>query len=121
MMPNERLIISERFLRGIQTRIRQLRDNAAADEQTIRSLTCEDHLRRQRRLVQTQLDEAHKLAGLCSSRFQLAGNLRGSLNSQSRAIDGAARFLPVPKRPCTDERINELRLFLHNQVQSSNQ
>jgi len=121
MMPNERLIVSERFLRGIQTRIRQLRDDAAADEQTIRSLPCEDHRRRQRSLVQTQLDEAYKLANLCSSRFQLTGTLKEFANSQSQAIGGAARFLPVPKRFSTDEQINELRLLLRNQVKSAGQ
>jgi hypothetical protein len=118
MIPNERLIVSERFLRAIQTRIRQLRDHAATDELTSRSLTCEDHRRRQRRLVQTQLDEAHKLADLCSSRFQLAGTLKEPANSQSRAVEGAARIVPVSKRACTDEQINELRLLLKNQVKS---
>jgi hypothetical protein len=89
MMPNERLIISKRFLHGIQTRIRQLRDDAAADEQTIRSLPCEDHRRRQRLLVQIQLDQAYKLADLCRSRFQLAGIPGKPASSQSHAIEGA--------------------------------
>jgi hypothetical protein len=120
-MPNERLTISARFLSGIQIKIRKLRDDAAADEQTIRTLPCEDHRRRQRRLVQTQLDEAYKLADLCSSRFQVAGTRKEPANSQSRAIEGAARFVPVPKRFCTDEQINELRLLLKNQLKSAGQ
>jgi hypothetical protein len=121
MMATQRLIVSKHFLCGIQTRIRQLRDDADADEQTIRSLPCVDHRRRQRLLVQTQLDEAHKLADLRMSRFQLAGSLEEPTNSQSRAIEGAARFAPIPKRFCSDERINELRLFLKNQVNSAGQ
>ena len=88
-MANERLVVSERLLRGIQTRIRKQRDDAAADEQTIRSLPCEDHRRSQRLLVQKQLEDAYKFIELCRSRFQLAGIPRKPANTQSQAIEGA--------------------------------
>jgi hypothetical protein len=88
-MANERFVVSERFLRGIQTRIRKLRDDAAADERTIPGLLCEDHRRRQRLLVQTQLEDAHKFTELCRSRFQLAGTPKEPAAAQSQATEGA--------------------------------
>jgi hypothetical protein len=72
-MANERLEVSERFRRSLQARIRRLQDDAAADERLIAILPCEDHQRRQRLLVQTQLEDAFRLTDLLSTaRFRPA-------------------------------------------------
>jgi hypothetical protein len=89
-MANEQVEVSERFRRSLLTRIRKLQDDAANDERTIAGLRCEDHQRRQRLLVQTQLEDAFRLTDLLSlTRFRQATTARTPANDRSQTTEGA--------------------------------
>lgn len=53
--------IGPRFRQSIAERISRLERDANADEQVLSSLTCEDHIRRHRRLVAIQRNEALRM------------------------------------------------------------
>jgi hypothetical protein len=86
-MKNERLEVSERFRRSLQARIRKLQDDAAADERLIAFLPCEDHQRRQRLLVQTQLEDAFRLTDLLSTARFRPSPVRATVDASK--IEGA--------------------------------
>ena len=53
--------ISPRFRQTLETRIARLEQDATCDELTLATLTHEDHVRRQRKLVAVQRSEAVRM------------------------------------------------------------
>ncbi len=88
-MGNEQLEVSERFRRSLLTRIRKLQNDAAADEQMIARLPNEDHRRRQKILVQAQLEHAFRLSDLLSTTPGRTRENEPVLNLQPRTVEGA--------------------------------
>lgn len=88
-MANERIEVSERFRRSLQTRIKKLQEDAAADERIIPLLFCEDHQRRQMMLVQTQLEDAFRLTDLLSStRYRSEAVHKSTAKAPSQTAEG---------------------------------
>jgi hypothetical protein len=66
-MDDDRFEVSLRFRLTVEAKIRQLEENAILDARAMTDLECEDHRRRQRMLVQAQLDQARTLRELLIS------------------------------------------------------
>jgi hypothetical protein len=66
IMPKELIYVSAHFRTTVESTILQLERGAAHDEQLLLSLSNSDHQRRQRLLVQRQLDRAFRLRKLLS-------------------------------------------------------
>jgi hypothetical protein len=65
-MPRENIHVSARFRIAVESTILQLERDAAHDERLLPLLSSPDHRRRQRLLVQQQLDKAFRLRELLS-------------------------------------------------------
>ena len=63
-MDDDRFEVSPRFRLTVAAKIRQLEENAILDAKAMTDLDCEDHRRRQRMLVQAQLERARTLREL---------------------------------------------------------
>jgi hypothetical protein len=58
---SEPIQVSDRFRATVQDSILELERNAARDEQVLKTLISPDHQRRQKLLIQSQLDKAFRL------------------------------------------------------------
>jgi hypothetical protein len=63
-MDDDRFEVSLRFRLTVEAKIRQLEEDAIFDAKAMADLECEDHRRRQRMLVQAQLERARTLREL---------------------------------------------------------
>lgn len=60
-MHGERLMVSSRFQAAVQSAIFRVERNAFEDEYNLARLVSEDHRRRQRLLIEKQIDKAFRL------------------------------------------------------------
>ena len=60
-MHGERLMVSSRFRGAVESAIFRIERNAFQDESNLGRLTNEDHRRRQRLLIEKQIDKAFRL------------------------------------------------------------
>jgi len=63
-MRGERLMVSSRFHAAVESAIFRIERNAFQDEHNLALLVSEDHRRRQRLLIEKQIDKAFRLRDL---------------------------------------------------------